>query len=69
MKQETFLLLGIGTIGAIAFLFGGRNGDHFERVFNRNSPFKGRYCDTPQTEKFISLEMAEIQNDTLTTNY
>jgi hypothetical protein len=69
MKQETFLLLGIGTIGAIAFLFGGRNGDHFERVFNRNSPFKGRYCDTRQTDKFISIEMAETQNDSLTTNY
>ena len=69
MKQETFLLFGIGTIGAIAFLFGGRNGDHFERVFNRNSPFKGRYCDMRQTEKFISLEMAETQTDSLTTNY
>ena len=69
MKQETFLLLGIGTIGAIAFLFGGRNGDHFEKVFNRNSPFNGRYGSTYQTEKFISIEMAETQNDSLTTNY
>lgn len=69
MKQETFLLFGLGTIGAIAFLFGGRNGDHFERVFNRNSPFKGRYGSTYQTEKFISIEMAETQNDSLTTNY
>ena len=69
MKQETFLLIGLGTIGAIAFLFGGRNGDHFEKVFNRNSPFKGRYGSTYQTEKFISLEMAETQNDSLTTNY
>ena len=69
MKQETFLLIGLGTIGAIAFLFGGRNGDHFEKVFNRNSPFKGRYGSTYQTEKFISLEMAETQTDSLTTNY
>jgi hypothetical protein len=59
MKQETFLIVGITTILTMAFLLGGKDKSYAQRLFT----------DTSKEYKFISIEMAEQQTDTLTTNY
>jgi|Laugresbdmm110sd_1035091.scaffolds.fasta_scaffold730560_1 hypothetical protein len=59
MKQETFLIVGITTILTMAFFLGGRDKSCAQRLFT----------STDKEYKFISIEMAEQQTDTLTTNY
>jgi Mg2+/citrate symporter len=59
MKQETFLIVGITTILTMAFFLGGKEKSCAQRLFT----------STQQEYKFISIEMAEQQTDTLTTNY
>lgn len=59
MKQETFLIVGITTILTMAFFLGGRDKSCAQRLFT----------DTSKEYKFISIEMAEQQTDSLTTNY
>lgn len=59
MKQETFLIVGITTILTMAFFLGGRDKSCAKRLFS----------STEKEYKFISIEMAEQQTDTLTTNY
>lgn len=59
MKQETFLIVGITTILTMAFFLGGRDKSCAQRLFT----------STEKEYKFISIEMAEQQTDSLTTNY
>lgn len=59
MKQETFLIVGITTILTMAFFLGGKKESCAKRLFS----------STEKEYKFISIEMAEQQTDTLTTNY
>ena len=59
MKQETFLIVGITTILTMAFFLGGKDKSCAQRLFT----------STEKEYKFISIEMAEQQTDTLTTNY
>jgi len=59
MKQETFLIVGITTILTMAFLLGGRDKSYAQRLFT----------STEKEYKFISIEMAEQQTDSLTTNF
>ena len=59
MKQETFLIVGITTILTMAFFLGGRDKSCAQRLFT----------STEKEYKFISIEMAETQTDSLTTNY
>ena len=59
MKQETFLIVGITTILTMAFFLGGKHESCAQRLFS----------STEKEYKFISIEMAEQQTDTLTTNY
>jgi len=58
MKQEAFLIVGITTILTMAFFLGGKKESCAQRLFS----------STQQEYKFISIEMAEQQTDTLTTN-
>ena len=59
MKQETFLIVGITTILTMAFFLGGKDKSCAQRLFT----------STEKEYKFISIEMAEQQTDSLTTNY
>lgn len=59
MKQETFLIVGITTILTMAFFLGGKHKSCAQRLFS----------STQKEYKFISIEMAEQQTDSLTTNY
>lgn len=59
MKQETFLIVGITTILTMAFFLGGKKESCAKRLFT----------STEKEYKFISIEMAEQQTDSLTTNY
>jgi hypothetical protein len=59
MKSETFLLVGLSTILTMAFFLGGKKESCAKRLFS----------STEKEYKFISIEMAEQQTDTLTTNY
>jgi hypothetical protein len=59
MKQETFLIVGITTILTMAFFLGGKEKSCAQRLFT----------STEKEYKFISIEMAEQQTDSLTTNY
>jgi len=59
MKSETFLIVGITTILTMAFFLGGKHKSCAQRLFT----------STEKEYKFISIEMAEQQTDTLTTNY
>jgi len=59
MKQETFLIVGITTILTMAFFLGGKEKSCAQRLFT----------STDKEYKFISIEMAEQQTDSLTTNF
>ena len=59
MKSETFLIVGITTILTMAFFLGGKERSCAQRLFT----------STEKEYKFISIEMAEQQTDSLTTNY
>lgn len=59
MKSESFLIVGITTILTMAFFLGGKDKSCAQRLFT----------STDKEYKFISIEMAEQQTDTLTTNY
>jgi len=59
MKSETFLIVGISTILTMAFFLGGKHKSCAQRLFT----------DTSKEYKFISLEIAETQTDSLSTNY
>lgn len=59
MKSETFLIVGITTILTMAFFLGGKHKSCAQRLFS----------STEKEYKFISIEMAETQTDSLTTNY
>jgi hypothetical protein len=59
MKQEAFLIVGITTILTMAFFLGGKHKSCAQRLFT----------STEKEYKFISIEMAEQQTDSLTTNY
>jgi hypothetical protein len=59
MKSETFLLVGLSTILTMAFFLGGKHKSCAQRLFT----------STDKEYKFISIEMAEQQTDTITTNY
>ena len=59
MKSETFLIVGITTILTMAFFLGGKDKSCAQRLFT----------STEKEYKFISIEMAEQQTDSLTTNY
>jgi hypothetical protein len=62
MKQETFLIVGLSTILTMAFFLGGRNESCAKRLFSSTNKEYKEY-------KFISLEIAETQTDSLTINY
>jgi hypothetical protein len=59
MKQEAFLIVGTSIVLTMAFFLGGRDKSCAQRLFS----------STDKEYKFISIEMAEQQTDTLTTNY
>jgi hypothetical protein len=59
MKSETFLIVGITTILTMAFFLGGKHKSCAQRLFT----------STEKEYKFISIEMAEQQTDSLTTNF
>lgn len=59
MKSETFLIVGVSTILTMAFFLGGKHKSCAQRLFS----------STQKEYKFISLEVAETQKDSLTTNY
>lgn len=62
MKSETFLLVGLSTVLTIAFFLGGRDKSCAQRLFGNAEKVTKEY-------RFISLELAEVQTDSLTTNY
>jgi hypothetical protein len=59
MKSEAFLIVGVSTILTMAFLLGGKEKSHTQKLFT----------STNKEYKFISLEVANMQTDSLTTNY
>ena len=59
MKSETFLLVGLPVILTMAFFLGGREESCAKRLFT----------SAEKEYKFISIEMAETQTDSLTSNY
>ena len=59
MNSESFLIVGITTILTMAFFLGGRDKSCAQRLFT----------STDKEYKFISIEMAEQQTDSLTTNF
>jgi hypothetical protein len=62
MKSETFLLVGLSTILTMAFFLGGKHESCAKRLFGSTEKVNKEY-------RFISLEIAETQTDSLTTNY
>ena len=62
MKSETFLIVGLSTVLTIAFFLGGRKQSCAKRLFGNIEKVSKEY-------RFISLEIAETQADSLTTNY
>jgi hypothetical protein len=59
MKQEAFLIVGTSIVLTMAFFLGGRDKSYAQRLFT----------DASKEYKFISIEMAEQQTDSLTTNF
>jgi len=62
MKSETFLIVGLSTILTMAFFLGGKDKSCAQKLFGNTEKINKEY-------KFISLEVAEIKTDSLTTNY
>ena len=62
MKSETFLIVGLSTVLTIAFFLGGRKKSCANRLLCNIEKVSKEY-------RFISLEIAETQADSLTTNY
>jgi hypothetical protein len=62
MKSETFLIVGLSTILTMAFFLGGKDKSCAQKLFGSTEKINKEY-------KFISLEVAEIKTDSLTTNY
>jgi hypothetical protein len=62
MKSETFLLVGLSTVLTMAFFLGGREQSCAQRLFGNAEKVSEEY-------RFISLEIAETQTDSLATNY
>lgn len=59
MKSDTFLIVGVSTILTMAFFLGGKHKSCAQRLFS----------STQKEYKFISIEIAEQQIDSLTINY
>lgn len=59
MNQEAFLIVGTSIVLTMAFFLGGKERSCAQRLFT----------STEKEYKFISIEMAETQTDSLTTNY
>jgi len=59
MKSEAFLIVGVSTILTMAFFLGGKEKSCAQRLFT----------STNKEYKFISLEVADTQTDSLTINY
>ena len=59
MNQEAFLIVGTSIVLTMAFFLGGKKESCAKRLFT----------STEKEYKFISIEIAEQQTDSLTTNY